>query len=117
MNLLLVGLGGGMGALLRLLLSALAKKLFGRRFPYGTLGINVIGSFLLGLLLAKNIQGGLLLFLGTGILGGFTTFSTLNYEAARMVKDKAYGKLLLYLTLTYGLGLGSALLGMMLCLI
>ena len=54
----------------------------------------------------------LFLLLGTGMLGGFTTFSTFHYEAASMIKEKRWRKMLLYTLLTYGFSIGCALLGM-----
>ena len=80
-HVLLVAAGGAIGAALRHLFGLGAIRLFGIGFPFGTLGVNVIGSFLMGALIAwllfRSEGGGqgLRLFLATGVLGGFTTFS------------------------------------------
>ncbi len=88
----LVALGGAIGASFRHLVNVLALRLLGPGFPVGTLSVNVLGGFLMGGLagfLALRYQGGgqgLRLFLGTGILGGFTTFSAFSLEAATMIE-------------------------------
>ena len=83
----LVALGGAIGASCRHLVNVLALRLLGPGFPVGTLSVNVLGGFLMGGLagfLALRYPGGgqgLRLFLGTGILGGFTTFSAFSLDA------------------------------------
>lgn len=92
-NILLVGAGGFVGSALRYLMSGWLQRLSPEgRFPVGTLGVNVLGCFLIGLLggLAENIEAfspnvRLLLFLG--VLGGFTTFSTFGYETMALARD------------------------------
>ena len=74
---LLVFVGGGLGALLRYLVS------LGAQGPLGTLAINVAGSFLIGLLVAMP-TGNVRLFLAVGLLGGFTTFSAFSLDALRL---------------------------------
>jgi fluoride exporter len=87
LNLGLVALGGALGAGCRHLVNGAALRLLGPAFPFGTLFINVAGSLLMGLLagwLAARFSGGgqaLRLFLATGILGGFTTFSAFSLDA------------------------------------
>ena len=81
-GLLYVALGGALGASGRHLLGMATLKTFGPDYPYGTMAANVIGGFLMGLLagcLALKLSGGenLRLFLGVGLLGGFTTFLSL----------------------------------------
>jgi fluoride exporter len=78
-------LGGAAGTGARYLLSGWLLRLAGPGFPWGTLAVNVLGSFLLGLLMQVALTTELLsptarLALGTGVLGGFTTYSTFNYE-------------------------------------
>jgi CrcB protein len=76
---LLVGLGGIFGAL--------ARHIVGARFEddiHGTLTVNVLGSFLLGALLAAPVDGGLALVVGTGFCGAFTTFSSCAFETVRL---------------------------------
>ena len=98
---LLVAIGGGLGAAARYGLSQASVKAFGSGFPIGTMSANVIGSFLMGLLagwLATQLDGGqnMRLFLGVGLLGGFTTFSAFSLEAWAMMEKKAYGEFALY---------------------
>jgi CrcB protein len=86
-NLVLVALGGGLGAAGRHLVNVASLRLLGPHFPVGTLVVNVLGGFLMGLLagwLALRASGGgqaLRLFLATGVLGGFTTFSAFSLDA------------------------------------
>jgi CrcB protein len=87
MGYLIVFLGGGLGAALRHGINLAAFRLVGTEFPYGTLLINVLGSLAMGLIAEYfALKGGLpqhlRLFLTTGILGGFTTFSAFSLEAA-----------------------------------
>jgi CrcB protein len=87
MGYLIVFLGGGIGAALRHGINLAAFRLVGTGFPYGTLLINVLGSLAMGLIAEYfALKGGLpqhwRLFLTTGILGGFTTFSAFSLEAA-----------------------------------
>lgn len=94
-SVLLVGLGGGIGAIGRYLLGRASFHAFGPGFPWGTFAANVLGGFLMGLLvgwLAFKVSGGesLRLFLGVGVLGGFTTFSSFSLEALQMIERKAY---------------------------
>lgn len=98
---LLVGLGGGIGALSRLLFSTLAKKAWGNNFPWGTFLINIIGSFLLGLAAGHNLDGGIKLLFMTGMIGAFTTFSTFNYEAVTLLKSKKNFRFFVYVAGTY----------------
>ena len=68
----------------------------GTAFPYGTLLINVAGSFLLGLLMQLSlstqvVSADVRLIIGTGILGGFTTYSTFNYETLALLREEAWG--------------------------
>ena len=86
-NLGLVALGGALGASCRHLANLLALRLVGPGFPAGTLAVNVLGGFLMGILagfLALRYQSGgqgIRLFLATGLLGGFTTFSAFSLDA------------------------------------
>lgn len=85
-NLVLVAAGGGLGASLRYLTGIAALRWFGPNFPWGTLVVNVVGSFLMGLvaeLIIRRIGVGsdLRLFLMTGLLGGYTTFSAFSLDA------------------------------------
>ena len=92
MHSLLVMLGGAIGALCRYQLGRLAGHMFGLSFPYGTLGANVIGGFLMGALagwLARFGHGGgeqIRLLVAVGMMGGFTTFSSFSLEVVLMME-------------------------------
>jgi CrcB protein len=93
---LIVFLGAGVGGAMRHGLNVGAARLFGFGFPYGTLIVNVLGSFLMGALAGyfafrPGIGQHTRLFLTTGILGGFTTFSAFSLDAALLVERHAYG--------------------------
>jgi fluoride exporter len=99
-NLLWISLGGALGTAARVLLAGWVQRnagAFGTTLPLGTIAVNVIGSFLLGVLMQVGLdrvgQGGepstLRLALGTGVLGGFTTYSTFNYETLALFEDGA----------------------------
>ena len=84
---LAVGLLGGAGALLRFHLDAFVQGGVRGEFPLGTLTVNVVGSFLLGLLTGLGVAGDALLLAGTATLGSFTTFSTWMFETQRLAED------------------------------
>ena len=91
-NFLLVGLGGGIGSMLRYASGLLINSKY---FPYATLAVNIIGSFIIGIVLAMSIKDeGITdqwkLFLATGICGGFTTFSTFAYENMNLLRTGDY---------------------------
>jgi len=91
LGLLAVGAGGCLGALARYGLSTWAVRVWGGRFPVGTLVVNVLGCFLLGALMAALAERQLLapearLFLTIGFLGSFTTFSTVGYETFDLLR-------------------------------
>lgn len=106
-----VGLGGAIGSILRYFLSKIAplKILVWENFPIGTLAVNLIGSFLIGflgfLLLQKIVGNDFRLFFIVGILGGFTTFSSLGLEAFGMLLEKDFLKMTLYILVSNILGI------------
>ncbi len=90
-NLILVMLGGAIGAAFRYQVGRVAVERLGHSFPWGTLTVNLVGSLLMGLLASVVAQGvrasePLLLFMGIGVLGGFTTFSAFSLETAQMIE-------------------------------
>jgi len=92
MKILLVMLGGSIGALARYAVSLWAAKLFGTRFPWGTLTVNLSGCFLIGLAFAWGERGlgimnpSIRLFFMTGFLGALTTFSTFGLETVNSMR-------------------------------
>ena len=91
---LLICIAGGIGAALRLVLDGLIRTRIRSTYPVGTTVINVTGSFLLGLLtgLATShlVTHQWQLVVGTGLLGGYTTFSTASFETVRLIEDRRY---------------------------
>jgi CrcB protein len=88
-------LGGAVGTGARYLVSGWAFATLGTAFPFGTLAVNVLGSFLVGLLMQAGIATPLLsptlrLTLTTGVMGGFTTYSAFNYETVRYFQDGSW---------------------------
>jgi CrcB protein len=114
---LLVCLGGAIGSGARYLFSTAMSRAFGN-FPFGTLGVNVIGSFLISLVMALALgKAGTIgvdarLFIVTGVLGGFTTYSSFNYETLHLVQSGATGLAALNVVLTLVACLGSGLAGL-----
>jgi CrcB protein len=92
---LIVAFGSGIGGMVRYYISDLVQKYSTTLFPYGTLTVNIIGSFIIGLVLfyldsIKLISSEMRLFLTVGLCGGLTTFSTFSYETVRLIQDSEY---------------------------
>jgi CrcB protein len=113
-NYLMVFIGGSIGAVCRYAISIQMKRIISTEFPLATFLINLTGSFLLGMLLASEPGGLMRLLLGTGFLGGFTTFSTFQVENVTLFRKGSYGTLLIYTPLSVGLCIASAWLGFLL---
>jgi CrcB protein len=101
MNYLLVFIGGGLGSTLRHMVNIVCPRLFGTNFPYHTFIINITGSTIMGLIAGYLAFKGdaaqsWRLFLMTGILGGYTTFSAFSLDAAVLYERGAIGLALLY---------------------
>lgn len=113
-RLLLVCTGGALGSGARYLVSTWAARALGADFPRGTLIVNVSGSFLLALLMGlagprEAISPEARLFLGAGVLGGFTTYSSFNYETLALLERGAFHAVAnVALTLLGCLGAGVA---------
>ncbi|MCH4166176.1 MAG: fluoride efflux transporter CrcB [Megasphaera sp.] len=100
-KILAVAVGGGIGAALRYIITCIANLHGGITFPYGTVLVNVVGSFTIGLLMMYfqsrlELSPLIKLFIITGILGGFTTFSTFNMELLTFIRASQAGLALLY---------------------
>lgn len=113
---MLVGLGGAIGSILRLLVSLAAAQWLGADFPYGTLFVNLAGSFVIGfvqqiggeaLLIPDNVR----LFLTTGMMGGLTTYSTFSYETIRLIETNAWEAAWVNVLVTTIAALGLCFLG------
>jgi CrcB protein len=92
---LIVFLGAGIGGALRHGVNVASGKLFGLAFPWGTMFVNIVGSFLMGALAGwlafrPGVDQHMRLFLTTGILGGFTTFSAFSLDTALLVERHRY---------------------------
>ena len=97
-----VALGGAVGASGRYLFNLQAMRLMGLGFPWGTLGVNIIGSFIMGILaeslaLRFNVSAEMRSFLMTGVLGGFTTFSAFSLDAGVMIERNDFALAGLYI--------------------
>ena len=120
---LLVCLGGAIGSGLRFLAATGAVMLFGADFPRGTIFVNLLGSFLLALVMGISTESTLIslelrLFLGAGVMGGFTTYSSFNYETIMLAAQGSWGAAIFNAAATFvgclvfgvaGIALGRAL--------
>ncbi len=112
-NFLLVGLGGGIGSMLRYAISLLFTS---RYFPYSTLAVNICGSFVIGMVLGMSLKseyflGNWKLFLATGICGGFTTFSSFSAENMELLQTGKTVLAFTYIAASVVLGIIAAWLG------
>ncbi len=111
---LFIGAGGFVGAILRFLISGWVQRVSGSLFPYGTLSVNVIGSFAIGflaMLFEDVIAPEWKAFAVTGFLGALTTFSTFSYETVIMLQEGVFLKAFLNVGLNVFLCIISTLLG------
>ena len=116
LNMIVIALGAAIGANLRYGLSFWAAQRWGATFPYGTLIINVIGSFVIGLVLVLatsriSLSEPMRLLLVTGLLGGFTTFSSFSFETYMLVTTGSIVEAGLYVLGSFGLGMLAVFLG------
>ncbi len=112
-----VGMGGFIGAISRFSLSSGIQRIMGASFPYGTLSVNVIGSFLIGffvLYFEQTLSPNQKLFVVTGLLGALTTFSTFSLETVQLLQENLYVKALSNISLNILLCIFATVLGMML---
>ena len=117
MNYVIVFVGAGLGGALRHGINVLAARIAGTDFPYGTLVINVLGSFLMGIIveylgLRLELSQSVQLFLTTGILGGFTTFSAFSLEAALLYERDQLLAAIVYVVASVVLAIGGLFAGL-----
>lgn len=114
-NLLFVALGGSIGAVLRYLLSIIMIQLFGSSFPFGTLLVNVLGSFFMGAVYAlgqvSHLSPELKALVGVGLLGALTTFSTFSNETLLLMQQGYWFKALMNVLLNVSLCIFTVYLG------
>jgi CrcB protein len=115
-NILLVGLGGGIGSILRYLCQRWVSQFYQHNFPLATFLVNISGCLLIGILYALSEKGNLLspssrLLLVTGFCGGFTTFSTFAYENMELLRIGDNFYFLLYAAGSVVLGIVAVYLG------
>jgi CrcB protein len=106
---LFIGLGSFVGGVSRYLISIYFQSKGFISFPYGTLTVNIVGCLLIGIVYGISEKSGLSnewkLFLATGVLGGFTTFSAFSYETISLMRDGQSGAALLYVMCSVVFGL------------
>jgi len=113
---LFAAFGGAVGSVARYLTVSAAVRLFGTDFPWGTFGVNLLGSFAIGAIMAaiSGWFGGsndLRVLLVTGFLGGFTTFSAFSFEMLQLIERKAFIAAFLYAGGSVGLSLVAVTIG------
>ena len=113
---LLICLGGAIGTGARYLLSEWAAVSLGTAFPWGTFLVNAIGSFLLAVIMYAGVEASALsptmrMALGTGVMGGFTTYSTFSFETMRYLESGTPGMAVLYVGATLVVCLGACMAG------
>lgn len=107
-----VAVGSALGGVARYLLGGWVQRLAGGVFPWGTLLVNLSGSFLLGLIARYAIESAALsaevrTFLTLGFCGGYTTFSTFSWETARLLEDGDWRRATVYVAASVGLALAG----------
>lgn len=115
-----VGIGGCIGAMLRYIVTIQSAKMMNSNLPMGTLIVNVVGGFLIGMIAELSISTDLIspnlkLFLTTGIMGGLTTFSTFSLETISLISDGRYLVGIINVCLNVFLSLGGVVLAKLLC--
>lgn len=116
-RLLWICLGGAVGTGARYLVASWLPQVLGTGFPYATLAVNVLGSFLLAVLMQAGVMTDLMtptvrLALTTGVMGGFTTYSTFSYETMKYLESGAFVMGAVHVAVTVLGCLGASVLGM-----
>jgi fluoride exporter len=103
-----LGLLGGVGALARFALDGAVARRIGREFPYGTMAVNLLGAFALGVLVGVAPSPGAYRLAGTGLIGAFTTFSTWALESHRLGEDGEFSLGILNFVVSLIVGIAAA---------
>jgi len=116
-NILLVGLGGGLGSIARYWCQRWMMMAYPHLFPFGTFAVNIVGCFLIGIFWALSFKSVVAneswkLFLMTGLCGGFTTFSAFTLEGVGLIKEQKTGLFFLYTGASVITGLFATFIGM-----
>ncbi len=119
-ELLLVGVGGAIGSVVRYLVGIAIIRVMGVAFPFNTLFVNVVGSFIMGVVIAALVKLDLppayatqvRLFVAVGLLGGFTTFSSFSADVATLWERASYAECALYVAASVTLSIVSVFLGL-----
>ena len=116
-RLVLVALGGAFGSVLRYLVANAAVAWMGPTFPWGTLAVNLVGSFLIGLVQSLAVESLVIseearLFLAIGVMGGLTTYSAFSYETVRLAETGAWPQAWANVLVTTAACLALCLLGL-----
>ncbi|HEY4136387.1 MAG TPA: fluoride efflux transporter CrcB [Alphaproteobacteria bacterium] len=112
-----VAVGGALGSVARYATMLWMARLFGGGFPYGTLAVNMVGGFVMGLLieamaLAWSPSEAMRAFIAVGVLGGFTTFSTFSLDSWLLIQRGDYGLAALYIGASLLLSIGGLVAGL-----
>ena len=118
-ELFVIGLGGAIGAVFRFVLGNTLTRILGGEWPYGTFVINLVGCFLMGVLMTVIVERGLLppiwrMFLCVGLLGGFTTFSSFGFEGFTLLTEGRLLESLYYIGGSLACGLVAVTAGVLL---
>ncbi len=116
-KLLVVAIGGSVGAVARYLVSNWAAERFGSNFPYGTLIVNVVGCFIIGAFMVLVTERVIAnpywrLLVAVGFIGGLTTFSSFGYETLKLIEDAQFQWALYNMVTNVIFGFGATWLGM-----
>lgn len=116
LNILLVAIGGAFGSVCRYLTGLLMTRLLGTAFPWGTITVNIVGSFAIGLLtelVARRFNASMemRLLLVVGILGGFTTFSSFSLDTVALIEKGAVATAVIYVFASVAISLAATFAG------
>ena len=117
-NIILIGIGGGTGSILRYLTSVYISRNFSSYFPFGTFAVNVIGCLIIGIAYGLSVRYSAIspsvrLFLTTGFCGGFTTFSAFAYENVKLLEQSNFTGFALYSVASFVLCIAAVFAGLL----